>query len=199
MGFFDRVKGTVEEAGKNISTVASDNIEIVRCTSAIKTCEGKIKEIYTEIGERYYNSETDMTREEFSDLFEKIQYQQKEMQDLKKKLQDLKGVEICKVCGEEVSRGSKFCKWCGAPVEPEGTAGSEISCPNCHAPLKGNESFCGECGTKIEWASEEIEQPAEGTEESAVELKKQLICTTCGEVLTEMDAFCKNCGTPVNK
>ena len=196
MGFFDRVKGTVEEAGKNISIVASDNIEIVKCSYAIKTCEGKIREIYTEIGERYYKSETDMTREEFSDLFEKIQYQQKEMADLKKKLQDLKGVEICKSCGEEISRGSKFCKWCGASIEPEKPETSGMVCPKCHAPLNGNEIFCGECGTKIEWPAEEQEQPAE---EPIVELKKPLICTTCGEPLNEADAFCKNCGTPVNK
>lgn len=202
MGFFDRVKGTVEEAGKNISTAASDNIEIVKCNSAVKTCEAKIKELYTEIGERYYNAETDMSRADFADLFEQVQKQQSEIAGLKKKLQDLKGVEVCKICGQEISRGSRFCKWCGAAVEQEKPASSGKVCPNCHAPLNGNEIFCGECGAKIEWPQEEQsaeEQPAEEQGEPTEQIKTPAVCAVCGAPLEEADAFCKNCGAPVNK
>lgn len=187
MGFFDRVKGTVEEAGKNITTAASDNIEIVKCNSAIRTCETKIRDTYTEIGERYYNSTEEMSRADFDDLFEKIQFQQNEITGLKKKLQDLKGVEICKSCGREVARNSKFCQWCGAPNEPEKTWNQEMSCPNCHAPLTGAETFCGECGTKIEWP------------EQAEEIEKPLTCFACGAEIKETDLFCQNCGTPVKQ
>lgn len=192
MGFFDRVRGTVEEAGKNITTVASDNIEIVKCNSAIRACDAKIREIYTEIGERYYKSDEDVTKEEFSDLFKKIQNQENEKDGLKKKLQDLKGVEICSSCGREVSRGSKFCEWCGFPVEAKKASNSRMVCPKCHAALNGNEIFCGECGTKIEWPEEDDEKAMEDT-------YSPCICSTCGEELKETDAFCPNCGSPVEK
>ena len=43
MNFFDRATNAVETMGKNVSKVAKDNVEIVRCSSAIDSCEEKIK------------------------------------------------------------------------------------------------------------------------------------------------------------
>lgn len=192
MGFWNIVKDTAEEAGKKITTVASDNIEIAKCSSAIKECKERIKGIYMEIGERYYNAEDNVTRGAFGDLFEKIQYQQNELKGLEKRLQDLKGVKLCKSCGKEISTSSRFCKWCGLPVETDEPEDTGMSCPNCHAPLTGTEMFCGECGAKIEW-------PSKVAEQSAKEVKKALICSECGQELKETDLFCKYCGTPVKK
>ena len=57
MNFFNRATNAVEAMGKNVSKAAKDNVEIVRCSSAIDSCEEKIKTAYMEIGKRYYNSE----------------------------------------------------------------------------------------------------------------------------------------------
>ena len=115
MGFFDRVKGTVEEAGKNIPIVASDNIEIVKCSSAIKTCEEKIREIYTEIGERYYKSETDMTREDFPTYSKRFSINRKKW-PAEEPIVELEKPLICTACGEMLNEADAFCKNCGTPV-----------------------------------------------------------------------------------
>ncbi len=41
MGFFDRATKTVETMGKNVSKAAKDNMEIVKCSSAIESCDEK--------------------------------------------------------------------------------------------------------------------------------------------------------------
>lgn len=43
MNFFNRATNAVEAMGKNVSKAAKDNVEIVRCSSAIDSCEEKIK------------------------------------------------------------------------------------------------------------------------------------------------------------
>ncbi len=185
MGFFDRATKTVETMGKNVSKAAKDNMEIVKCSSAIESCDEKLKSIYAELGRRYYNSDEDVTRETFAELFEAISEAEKEKKELKERLQILKGVEICKKCGAEIKKGTKFCQWCGTPVEHE-EENAGITCPNCHAPLLGTEKFCAVCGCKIE----QIQLVLQKTEENV------LRCSVCGEIMKETDAFCKHCGAP---
>lgn len=192
MNFFNRATNAVETMGKNVSKAAKDNVEIVRCSSAIDSCEEKIKAAYTEIGKRYYNSDEEPSREMFDDLFETIQENQKQIENLRNRLQQLKGVVICKVCGAESSRNAKFCRNCGSQIEHiEDVSASTAVCWNCHRPLTGNEKFCASCGAKLEEAqTEQLETEDE-------QLEKPLICPACGEELKDTDVFCKSCGSPV--
>ena len=198
MNFFNRATNAVEAMGKNVSKAAKDNVEIVRCSSAIDSCEEKIKTAYMEIGKRYYNSEEEPSREMFADLYEIIQANQKQIEDLRNRLQELKGVIICKVCGTELSRDAKFCRNCGSQIEhiaevPVSTA----VCWNCHSPLTGNEKFCGSCGAKIEKEQPEQMKTEEIEETEAEQPEMPLICPVCGGELKDTDVFCKLCGSPV--
>ena len=157
MNFFNRATNAMETVSKNVSKAAKDNIEIVKCSAAVDTCESKIREIYTEIGKRYYKEEG-IEREAFQDLFEMVASNEKQIEELKERLQVLKGSEICPSCGAEVQKGTNFCKWCGARVEPvKMQPVSGKTCSVCHAPLTGEEAFCGSCGSKVETAETEEE------------------------------------------
>lgn len=194
MNFFDRATNAVETMGKNVSKVAKDNVEIVRCSSAIDSCEEKIKKAYMEIGNRYYNSVDEPEREMFYDLFEVIETNQEQIKQLRNRLQELKGITICKVCGTELPRDAKFCRNCGSQIEavvvvPTSTA----VCWNCHSPLNGNEKFCAACGAKIESMVNNEQQ----TESEEVQVEQPMTCSVCGEELKDTDIFCKSCGNPV--
>lgn len=52
--------------------------------------------------------------------------------------------------------------------------GIVASCPQCHAPLKGTQKFCPECGHQI---------------------KVERHCTQCGAKLAANAKFCGDCGT----
>lgn len=59
-----------------------------------------------------------------------------------------------------------LCAECAAKPPPE-----EGGCPNCGASLGAHDTFCGKCGTRIEYA-----------------------CPQCGAVLEADDEFCGKCG-----
>ncbi|MDO5808041.1 MAG: zinc ribbon domain-containing protein [Lachnospiraceae bacterium] len=185
MNFFDKATKTVETMGKNVSKAAKDNMEIVKCSSAIDACEEKLKSFYEELGRKYYNAKEDVTRDAFAEMFEAIQANEREKEELKARLHMLKGVETCKKCGAEIKKGTKFCQWCGEPVEQK-IENTGAECPNCHAPLQGTEKFCAVCGAKIG----QMQSESQETEN----LRR---CSGCGEILKETDVFCKYCGTPV--
>lgn len=195
MGIFNKATNMVEVMGKNVSKAAKDNMEIVKCSAAIETCEEKIKEMYQEIGKRYYHAEDEMTRDLFEDLFIVIKENEEQIYELKQRLHALKGVEVCKKCGAELKKGTNFCQWCGTPVDkPEYVQNSSsMTCPNCNSPLKGNEKFCIVCGTKLE----ELEQAETMSEISDTDKQQTHSCPACGELLKESDVFCENCGAAV--
>ena len=86
MNFFNRATNAVETMGKNVSKAAKDNMEIMKCSSAIDSCKEKIELVYMEIGERYYNTEGEVSKEEFSDLFTEIENNQKQTSGKLRKL-----------------------------------------------------------------------------------------------------------------
>ncbi len=81
----------------------------------------------------------------------------------------------CAECGKKTAawkparrKGTSviLCAECAAKPPAE-----EGACPQCGARLGPGDTFCGKCGTKIEYA-----------------------CPTCGAVLEPQDAFCGKCG-----
>ncbi|MFP3951828.1 MAG: zinc ribbon domain-containing protein [Candidatus Bathyarchaeia archaeon] len=49
---------------------------------------------------------------------------------------------ICPRCGKPAGQG-KFCVNCGAPLELQ-------ECPNCGTKVPAGQTFCGECGTRLQ-------------------------------------------------
>lgn len=60
----------------------------------------------------------------------------------------------CRKCGKENPEVAKFCGGCGASltglVETVPLVSSQAICPNCHAPVKSDDSFCEKCGTSTD-------------------------------------------------
>ena len=64
----------------------------------------------------------------------------------------------CKVCGNELKDGAKFCVKCGTKVEvkqdkvPSGEK-NEHKCSVCGKELKPGAKFCSKCGAKVALSS----------------------------------------------
>lgn len=66
---------------------------------------------------------------------------------------------ICPSCGKSVPAGTKFCSYCGAPMEQTPVAAAvpaepqvrgERHCPNCGEVIEPGAKFCVKCGTRID-------------------------------------------------
>lgn len=192
MNFFNKVTDAVGTMGKDVTKAAKDNVEIMKCSSAIDSREKEMESIYKEIGRRYYNSEGEVSKEAFADLFEAIRSEQSQIDELREKLQELKRTVICKECGAELPRDAKYCRNCGAKTENIIiTPFSGETCSKCHSPLKGNEKFCAVCGTKVEHEKKSEEQT------TGIFTKQPLTCSVCGRELKDTDVYCKSCGNSV--
>ncbi len=64
-----------------------------------------------------------------------------------------------------------LCPECAAKPSPEE---APAACPQCGSPVGPLDTFCGKCGSKIEY-----------------------VCTQCGATLEPADAYCGKCGARV--
>lgn len=56
----------------------------------------------------------------------------------------------CTACQREISEGSRFCKYCGVPVEQPP---APSRCPRCGSDVKAGAAFCRFCGASLQEAA----------------------------------------------
>ncbi|MBK6684352.1 MAG: zinc ribbon domain-containing protein [Deltaproteobacteria bacterium] len=59
----------------------------------------------------------------------------------------------CQECSTELLEGARFCRSCGASVQPP------PQCPKCSSPVPADARFCGGCGAKLVGARPAAEAP----------------------------------------
>lgn len=89
-----------------------------------------------------------------------------QIQEKKAAKQEIMNRVTCPSCGKSVPAGTKFCSYCGAPMEQTPVAaavpaepqvhggerqmGGERHCPNCGEVIEPGAKFCVKCGTRID-------------------------------------------------
>lgn len=92
------------------------------------------------------------------------------------------GVWVCKSCGSENSKKSKFCVICGEKKPDPKT------CPYCGQLLAEHMLFCPSCGKKYD-----LDEYQKHLEEEAKSQGKK-ICRHCGAMMPIDGTFCGKCG-----
>lgn len=121
---FDKIKDgaskTKEAAGhlaKKVAKRTSNAITSTKLSYSISEANGKIKDIYAQIGkalyEKYLNGET---VSDFVDEFEKIDALMHDIEALQDKKAELKNALRCPECDTLNSTDSEYCSKCGTPL-----------------------------------------------------------------------------------
>lgn len=118
----DTASKAKDEAGKFAKIFAkrtSNAISSTKLSISISEANSKIKDIYTEIGEKMYekylNDET--TDSEFETAFRQIDKLMVDIGELYDKKAELKNSRRCKACGALNDAEADFCSKCGATLE----------------------------------------------------------------------------------
>ena len=146
MGFFDKLSDIVSTTGKELNKKAKDLVSTSKLESQINLEEEKIHNIYVQIGTEYYDQYKDDPVNPFAKLCEQITASKSTIEELKKEMERLKGLQRCPSCGASVSVEAAFCPSCGTKM-PE---------------------------VKVEEAVQETKEAAEGIGEKASEVVEQV-------------------------
>ena len=120
----------------------------------------------------------------------------KQNDELRIKIQDVKGMQRCPRCGAEISKEFAFCNFCGAaiPVNERNEAPADgVQCPKCGAVVEKGMRFCTACGQEIPSPDDQM-APVDTAEQKSEEKK----CPQCGAVIRDDSSFCSECGTKLS-
>lgn len=154
MAFLDNFSKKITEVSQSAVQKTKNMADIVKLTTQISEEEKKINDMYLQIGklyvERYAMNNADM---DINSCIETIKASHASIENCKKMIEDLKGVEKCPSCGAEVENDALFCPLCGATVKvieaPQQMPAGKI-CPACNAQVPEDSKFCTSCGHAFE-------------------------------------------------
>ena len=146
-------KSSVSRFAQSAVSKSKEVAEITRINVEISNIEQKIKKIHQELG-AYITAHPELIQagdETTTDLLKKVAEYGSELSKQQQVLMDIRNVNICDACGAEVSRTSKFCGKCGAPMDRSVLETPEVTntCPDCGSPLEEGMLFCANCGKKL--------------------------------------------------
>lgn len=194
MSLFDDIGRKVTDVGQKTIQKTRDFSDTARFQANISDEEKKINNLYFEIGKMYVEKHRNDCEDFFRGMVSAINESEYRISELKKQIQDIKGVRECPKCGAEVVQGVAYCSSCGNPMPVviyEVTQNLEDykRCNNCGKMVKKDVNFCTFCGKPVKNDSEQKDSIVDQEEESGF-----LICSNCGSKNKAGMAFCTECG-----
>ena len=147
MAFFEEIGKRLTDAGQNVAKQTKNLADVTQLNSAISEREKKIAQLFSAIGQAYYEQHKNDAGAEEAEKIEEINALYAEIAQDREKIKQIKGVMKCEKCGADIPANAAFCNACGAKVNH---AEEERLCPVCHAAVEKGNLFCNHCGAKIE-------------------------------------------------
>ena len=168
--------GTERKSSMNIAE------QVKELTGKIEAEEKKQKDLFSQIGQVFYQKYADSAEGELRELCGGVQTSQAQVLQYQQKIEELTKITNCPACGTEVVDGAVFCHKCGANLRewkaPTPTPPPAKVCKYCGASLEEGAGFCVNCGRPIH----ENKTP------------KKKICPVCRCEAEPNQMFCSECG-----
>lgn len=195
MAFFDNFGKKASETTAKAMQKVQELSEISRINSLISEEEKKINATYYQIGKLYVSVHGSDGEEKFSGMVATVLEGEQKINDYRRQLQNIKGIQRCEKCGAEVPRGVAFCSSCGAPMpKVENPLPDDvIRCENCGTMVKRGMRFCTSCGNPMVLPMAQDAPSLDASEEPTT--KK--VCPSCGAEIEGDIAFCTECGAKI--
>lgn len=184
MSFLDQLSAKVNQGFNQVTSQTKDFTEQVKIENEIKNLEKAAQANYEELGRAMYNASRHPSGEaaDYEVIMRQIDGILQQIQEKKAAKQEIMNRVICPSCGKSVPAGTKFCSYCGAPMEQTPVAAAVPAEPQVRG---GERQMDGEqmCGAEQPMGDD---KPQMGGERH---------CPNCGEVIEPGAKFCVKCGT----
>lgn len=187
MSFLDQLSARVNQGFNQVTSQTKDFTEQVKIENEIKNLEKAAQANYEELGRAMYNASRHSSGEaaDYEVIMRQIDGILQQIQEKKAAKQEIMNRVTCPSCGKSVPAGTKFCSYCGAPMEQTPVAVAVPAEPQVHGGERqmGGEQMCGDERTMGD------DKPQMGGERH---------CPNCGEVIEPGAKFCVKCGTRID-
>lgn len=187
MSFLDQLSARVNQGFNQVTSQTKDFTEQVKIENEIKNLEKAAQANYEELGRAMYNASRHPSGEaaDYEVIMRQIDGILQQIQEKKAAKQEIMNRVICPSCGKSVPAGTKFCSYCGAPMEQTPVAAAVPAEPQVRG---GERQMDGEqmCGAERPMGDD---KPQMGGERH---------CPNCGEVIEPGAKFCVKCGTRID-
>lgn len=156
---FNKIAQTVSNSASTIAKKSNELIEISKLNISIQTETDKINTIKIELGNKVFEKYTNNENIDL-DLIDKctqINELISNIEVLKQKIVELKNLQLCPSCNNEIEHGLVFCPKCGAVQnvvidEPKFIQQNpnEKVCPQCNSIVSSDILYCPSCGTSLQ-------------------------------------------------
>ncbi|MFU0800386.1 MAG: zinc-ribbon domain-containing protein [Xylanivirga thermophila] len=116
---FSKIAKSVEEGAKSVTKKAGESMEYGKIKKDIYDKDQEIQSLYNEIGKKMYEQYKDLGTVSYDiiDLCQNIDDLNATIEELEKKLMNLKKIKKCPQCGKELDVNIQFCPECGQKQE----------------------------------------------------------------------------------
>ncbi|MCI5751098.1 MAG: zinc ribbon domain-containing protein [Oscillospiraceae bacterium] len=130
---FENLGKKLSETGKAIGDKTKQVSETTQLSYKISVAEKEKETLFAVLGKSVYEEAKADSLSPFFGKCEEISAKQDEIDEMKKKLDIIKGVIICSNCGAECDKDNDFCGKCGSklekPIDPPIAAETETAAP----------------------------------------------------------------------
>ena len=187
MSFLDQLSAKVNQGFNQVTSQTKDFTEQVKIENEIKNLEKAAQANYEELGRAMYNASRHSSGEaaDYEVIMRQIDGILQQIQEKKAAKQEIMNRVICPSCGKSVPAGTKFCSYCGAPMEQTPVAVAVPAESQVHGGERqmGGEQMCG------------AERPMG---DDKPQMGGERHCPNCGEVIEPGAKFCVKCGTRID-
>ena len=206
MSFLDQLSAKVNQGFNQVTSQTKDFTEQVKIENEIKNLEKAAQANYEELGRAMYNVSRHSSGEaaDYEVIMRQIDGILQQIQEKKAAKQEIMNRVTCPSCGKSVPAGTKFCSYCGAPMEQTPVAAAVPAEPQVHGGERqmGGEQMCGD-----ERPMGDAERPMGGEQmcgderpmgDDKPQVRGERHCPNCGEVIEPGAKFCVKCGTRID-
>lgn len=187
MSFLDQLSAKVNQGFNQVTSQTKDFTEQVKIENEIKNLEKAAQANYEELGRAMYNASRHPSGEaaDYEVIMRQIDGILQQIQEKKATKQEIMNRVTCPSCGKSVPAGTKFCSYCGAPMEQTPVAAAVPAEPQVRGGERqmGGEQMCGD------------ERPMG---DDKPQMGGERHCPNCGEVIEPGAKFCVKCGTRID-
>lgn len=118
MAFWGNLKKKAGTLAQSAAQKSGEVMEITKLNMNIKTEKEAKEALYRELGEFYFKKQTtgEFSEEIVNKLCEQIKIHAENIVFYQEKVNKIKNMIICPICGQGVERDNQFCGKCGAEI-----------------------------------------------------------------------------------